>query len=692
MSYWERFLSKSNFLLAWRRINTGGNAYYKRFFRHAYLGYEVSLNRNIDTLVDRIRGGVFKPCPPDRIFIPKPSGLQRPVTLLSVEDQLVWQALANLLQKKWKTRRSKVEGVVVFSNLSSPNRIFLFEDWRKSYTRFLSKIAEVHRDSKWVAHFDLAAYYDTISHDHILKLINPRDLTSDISTFVREILKCWSSEKASFTFSHGIPQGPVASSYIAELILLDVDMKMQQLCDRFFYLRYVDDVRLLAHHEDSVREGIISLEQLCRNKGLVPQSKKTSVFYARTKEEAVGKDFSLSPEVIDYKMSERTLFESIDIEKHEVVNVSKLRFFLYRGQPLKKHLDVILELFEKHPEMSDAFVSYLRRFTNNERLIDHLKSLVERKKFPYQYVEGNVWLLLSEVDTERRSQELVNRARARALERGLNIYLRYGLLTYLAPFAGRLGKRLFNRYLYGESVLQGLLLPHMAIHFDHDGYIRVLRQCLIRTKPEAALSGAIRLAYDDIPFSSLGVGSRVGPTVRNCLISLGLAESRAVAEITPFQEIFRTRYRIQITDWKQYLGGEHAHAHKILILAEKAFHTNKSSWLCSMDSFNNILVRAMIMSDNGIAQKTVDVNGELVPYGVLLNALAPFAKKYGRIANTFRELHQRRNTIPEAHPYDLRTAKRSTFLRKGERNYYYGNLRKAYLEVDKAFQNMALAP
>lgn len=98
MNYWDNFLSKQNFLLSWRRINTGSNAYYKRFFRKTFIAYEISLENNISSLIKRIKSGSYIPKKPERIFIPKPSGLQRPITLLSVEDQIIWQALANFLE------------------------------------------------------------------------------------------------------------------------------------------------------------------------------------------------------------------------------------------------------------------------------------------------------------------------------------------------------------------------------------------------------------------------------------------------------------------------------------------------------------------------------------------------------------------------------------------------------------------
>ena len=169
MDYWNSFLSKDNFILAWTRINTATNISYKRFFRSAFLAYEVSLERNIECLIKRIKGGSYEPQKPDKIFIPKTSGLQRPITLLTLEDQIVWQALTNLLEKKFETHRLEVENNVVFSNLKSKDKKYFFEYWKKSYNAFNSKIKEIYKYKKWIVHFDLAAFYDTISHDHILK-------------------------------------------------------------------------------------------------------------------------------------------------------------------------------------------------------------------------------------------------------------------------------------------------------------------------------------------------------------------------------------------------------------------------------------------------------------------------------------------------------------------------------------------
>jgi hypothetical protein len=130
-------ISKRNLELAWRRIVTGRNLQHKRFFRHLYGGYEIGLKENINLLHDRLSGN-WHATPPTRIYIPKSSGLLRPITLLAIEDQIVLQAIANKVALRIRARRRKVELKKVFSNCLErrADSIFFLQDWRKSYQAF----------------------------------------------------------------------------------------------------------------------------------------------------------------------------------------------------------------------------------------------------------------------------------------------------------------------------------------------------------------------------------------------------------------------------------------------------------------------------------------------------------------------------------------------------------------------------
>jgi hypothetical protein len=82
MNY-RSLISVNNLRLAWRRIATGRNLQHKRFFRHLYEAYELGLEANLHNLHERLTGS-WKPSPPIRIYVPKPSGLLRPISLLGL--------------------------------------------------------------------------------------------------------------------------------------------------------------------------------------------------------------------------------------------------------------------------------------------------------------------------------------------------------------------------------------------------------------------------------------------------------------------------------------------------------------------------------------------------------------------------------------------------------------------------------
>ena len=175
MNY-NSLISTKNLELAWRRITTGKNISYKKFYRHLYLAYEVGLKDNIKHLNQRLKGS-WKPQKPIRIYLPKPSGLQRPVSLLSIEDQIVLQAIANKFSKKIYSKRKILENKVVFSNiLNTPSdTIFFLKDWTTTYSNYQAKSKEYfNKGNTWIAHFDLAAFYDTISHRLIMKTVAPQ--------------------------------------------------------------------------------------------------------------------------------------------------------------------------------------------------------------------------------------------------------------------------------------------------------------------------------------------------------------------------------------------------------------------------------------------------------------------------------------------------------------------------------------
>ena len=414
----KKFISLPNLELAWRRITTGNNHPHKRYFRNLYYAYETALVANLENLHERLAGGSFRPQPPKRIYLPKPSGLQRPITLLSIEDQIVFQATANYFALRLAPRRRPLELKSVFSNLLQEEKasIFFLQDWHSTYYQFEKKIKDLfNMGLRWIAHFDLAAFYDTISHDLLLRTAFPKGGFSDGRDKILGWLKTWSSERQTFTYGHGIPQGPIASDFLAECFLLPID---EVLTKEFSYLRYVDDIRLFGSSEFDVRKAAIQLEVLCRNRGLIPQGKKFAITEAQSIEDALGMLPSLAPPNRE-EASEKSFslpaeeaiaqFESsLDEEGNLIADKTRARYILYRAEPSQKLLKHVLRLLARHPEHIDAFVHHLRSYQNSKQIVETCLELL--RTTPYEYVQGEMWHLLAKMLHPRQMPNLIDEA------------------------------------------------------------------------------------------------------------------------------------------------------------------------------------------------------------------------------------------------------------------------------------------
>ena len=89
-----------------------------------------------------------------------------------LEDQIVLQAIANVLSQRVAEARAPFLLKTVFSNVvQSRNSIFFFKSWRRTYQAFTAQVDKHYASGRqWIADFDLAAFYETISHDLLIRM------------------------------------------------------------------------------------------------------------------------------------------------------------------------------------------------------------------------------------------------------------------------------------------------------------------------------------------------------------------------------------------------------------------------------------------------------------------------------------------------------------------------------------------
>lgn len=689
-----RLASRPNLRLAWRRITTGGNQQYKRLYRGLYYAYEVALESNLTDLRQRLLGGTFVAQHPERMYIPKASGLHRPVTLLDLEDQIVLQAFANLAAARMQTRRAPLQFRVVFSNiLEKPTSPFFFRRWQDTYAAFQARIAAHYvAGRRWVGDFDLAAFYDTVSHELLLKTLYPRT-TSDDLKWIAGCLRTWSSDAPASGHGHGLPQGPLASDFLAECFLVPIDEAMRN-CQG--YVRYVDDVRLFGRTEDEARSQLISLERHCRERGLIPQTGKFDLKRAQSIEEAMG----MLPSIADPQHDEgsgqlsikeaRRLFASAVAGRPlRVVAKTPLRYALYRAPSDGRLLMQALRLLPHHPEHSDAFFAFLGRF-GFRRVIERLCLELVRTS-PYSYVRGEAWHVLARYRTaghpppSHLASALTQRAiRAARKKSPAELAERWGACHFLCATEKATGLRYSRFAKYQTTLLQAFLAPALPDAAFAQG--EAVEEYLKRSRPEPGLSVCSSIHQRRLRLATFGIkSSRLPSQVANTLRELGVILGRAPA-VDPIAEVLERRYKVpRGKSWRDFLSPEYPHALGLLKQAEAVFAGGRSFWLVSQNGFNQTIFLALqkYFAATGHAGTctTLDRNGQLVDFGVTLQAGGPFSVACPTIGDVFRDMNARRNHLPVSHPYEKKTSAQTRYLRPHEARDLVQRLRVAYADI-----------
>lgn len=691
----DRFANKKNLELAWRRITTGGNYQYKRLYRHVYYAYEVALAKNLEDLRQRLLGGAFEARHPERIYVPKASGLHRPLALLNIEDQIVFQAFANVAAQRMQIKRAPLQFKVVFSNiLEQPDSIFFFRRWQDTYAAFQRRIKKHYAGGlHWVGDFDLAAFYDTISHELLLRTIYPRTTNSDLE-WIAKCLKTWSSDRAASGHGHGLPQGPLASDFLAECFLLPIDLALQKCRG---YTRYVDDVRLFGATEDEVRADLIELERRCRERGLIPQAGKFAIKRAQNIQEAMGMLPSISDpqhegaggEMLDKPQARSAFLAAIAGKPYRVTDKTRLRFILYRAERDSYLLRLVLLLIPRHPEHADAFFAYLGRFGYRRSVERFCHDLVSNS--PYPYVRGEAWHVLAKHSREPRSvtvgdlRALVDRAVGTAKGKSRESFVeRWGACHFLCV-SEEVASGNRSRWLKHQApLLQSLLAPVLP----DSAFVKggVVQTFLKQSTPEPGLSVCSALHERGLTPSTFGLTpAKLSSQVANTLRELGIISAPGT-RVDPIGEILRSRYGLlQTKSWHKLLAAEYVHALGLLKQAEAAFDGGRSFWLACQNSFNQTVFLALQRHLAAIGHPgsctTIDIRGQLVDFGVTLSAGGAFSKNCPTIGDCFRDMNTRRNHLPVAHPYEKKTAAQSRHLKAQERNQFVARLRTAYREL-----------
>ncbi len=228
-----------NLRRAWRKVKANGGG--PGVDGESLRTFEADLRNNLSDLQASLRSGHYQPQPVRRVWVPKPSGGNRPLAILALRDRIaqrvVYDALAPLYEGK-------------FLDCS-----FGFREGRSTRDAVEAIIRWRDQGQRWVVDGDIKDCFENLDHRLLMTLVR-RDVKD---RQVLQLIEAWlqaqvfndlqGRDPAAGTF-----QGGVLSPLLANVYLHEFDRTMTRAGKRL--VRYADDWVILCAKKSEAQEAL----------------------------------------------------------------------------------------------------------------------------------------------------------------------------------------------------------------------------------------------------------------------------------------------------------------------------------------------------------------------------------------------------------------------------------------------------
>lgn len=342
-----------------------------------------------------------------KIDMPKANFTIRPMARPTTEDWLIYEAIVDYLSKR-----------ILRKNKRICKRSFSILHFKKTHkgkrTDAWLKFDETSRDFYkekygFAVTTDITGYYENINLEELRKRIIDSleedgegvELTNVLSILLRK----WSDERIS---GYGLPQGPPASSFLADIFLDYVDRRMEKYKG---YIRYMDDIRIFCKKKSEAKIALKDLTIALRDLKLNINAKKTDILSGKEMEEKLFDPHKPLLNLIEMTMKsgDRKLIQENVIPalmklvenafSNDAFENTHFNFALYRLNILNNSglnfneaivIKNIQENFVSKPHHAGLFCDFLVLFPNDETIPKFLISFLKSKDNIYEWQELKV--------------------------------------------------------------------------------------------------------------------------------------------------------------------------------------------------------------------------------------------------------------------------------------------------------------
>ena len=257
--------------------------------------YETGLEGRLVDLHSRVHRGAYRAKPSRRAFIQKSDGRPRPLGVAALEDKVVQQAVATILNQIYE------EEFLGFSYGFRPGR---------SQHQALDALTVALKQKRvnYVLDADIRGFFDNLSHEWLLKFVQHRVADPRILRLIQKWLKAGVMEEGQWSETEiGTPQGAVISPLLANIYLhyvfdLWVDAWRKKCAQGdVIIVRYADDNVLGFQHQAEADRFLEDLRKRLGKFGLELHPDKTRrIEFGRYAEERRKQRGEGKPETFDF--------------------------------------------------------------------------------------------------------------------------------------------------------------------------------------------------------------------------------------------------------------------------------------------------------------------------------------------------------------------------------------------------------